>query len=277
MTEYLILSLIGLFAGGVGGLLGVGGSIIMIPAMTEIFGPQQHLYQSAAMIVNFFVVVPAVIQHRRAGAVNKSTVARIMPLALVAVVLGVVASELPFFRGSGEAKLRGVFGLFLFCVASNEFCRLIRPIEEPAPLAANNPSISPRLSWRLAAAVALPVGFIAGLLGIGGGLVAVPLQQRLLKIPIRNAIANSAALIIATSIVGATSKNYAFMSSPTGNLKPLLYAAVLIPTAIIGSYVGAHLTHRVPMRTVKIGFFLLLATAAIRLCYTALRDMTGLA
>lgn len=273
MTEYFILSLIGLLAGGVGGLLGVGGSIIMIPAMTEMFGPQQHLYQSAAMIVNFFVVVPAVIQHRRAGAVNKATVARIMPLALVAVVLGVVASEIPLFRGTGEAKLRGVFGLFLFFVAANEFYRLIHPIEEHVPVSSGDPSKTPHISWRLAASVALPVGFVAGLLGIGGGLIAVPLQQRLLKIPIRNAIANSAALIIATSIVGAASKNYAFMSSPAGNLKPLLYAAVLIPTAIIGSYVGAHLTHRVPMRTVKIGFFLLLATAAVRLCYTALGDI----
>ncbi|MCH9003289.1 MAG: TSUP family transporter, partial [Planctomycetes bacterium] len=62
--------LIGLFTGVVGGLLGVGGSIVMIPAMTEVIGPDQHLYQAAAMIVNFFVVVPAVYQHRKAGAID---------------------------------------------------------------------------------------------------------------------------------------------------------------------------------------------------------------
>ena len=66
--EMLILMAIGLCAGLLGGLLGIGGSVVMIPAMSVIFGPAQHLYQGAAMIVNFFVVIPAVIQHRRAGA-----------------------------------------------------------------------------------------------------------------------------------------------------------------------------------------------------------------
>ena len=54
------LVVIGLLTGVVGGMLGVGGSIVLIPAMTEVLGPNQHLFQATAMIVNFFVVVPAV-------------------------------------------------------------------------------------------------------------------------------------------------------------------------------------------------------------------------
>ena len=67
-----VLAAVGLLAGVLGGLLGVGGSILMIPAMVFLFadryGPEgQHLYQAAAMIVNLFVVLPAVDRHRRAG------------------------------------------------------------------------------------------------------------------------------------------------------------------------------------------------------------------
>ncbi len=36
-----------------GGLLGLGGSTIMIPALVMVFGENQHLYQAAAMICNF--------------------------------------------------------------------------------------------------------------------------------------------------------------------------------------------------------------------------------
>ena len=74
-------------------MLGVGGSLIMILALTELLGPDQHLYQSAAMIVNFFVVVPAVIQHRRAKVIELTTVMRLIPLAFAAVIVGVMMSE----------------------------------------------------------------------------------------------------------------------------------------------------------------------------------------
>ena len=67
VVETVTLIIIGLFAGLLGGMLGVGGSIVILPALTEVLGPNQHTYQAAAMVVNFFVVMPAVWQHRRAG------------------------------------------------------------------------------------------------------------------------------------------------------------------------------------------------------------------
>ena len=102
------LVLIGLLTGIVGGMLGVGGSIVLIPSLTEVLGPNQHLYQATAMIVNFFVVAPAVYQHARAKAISRATVARIVPIAALAVVIGVGLSELPVFSGDGEAYLRAL-------------------------------------------------------------------------------------------------------------------------------------------------------------------------
>ena len=284
LLEFVVLVVIGLFAGLVGGLLGVGGSIVMIPAMTEVLGPNQHLYQSAAMIVNFFVVVPAVYQHRRAGAIERATVLRIVPLAAVAVLLGVGISELGFFSGKGEAYLRGLFGLFLLGVAVTDLYRLWRgsgrgPSAVGKPTDPDAPEPRPRASmtWTRVAAVALPTGLVAGLLGIGGGVLAVPLQRRLLHIPIRTAIANSATIIIATSSIGAVAKNHAYMADHDYTMKSFLLAAVLIPTAIIGSLNGSRLTHRLPLKTVKAAFLILLILAAARLTYKAGRDLESAA
>ena len=57
--DYFVLVMIGLVMGVFGGLLGIGGSAVMIPAMIIFFKGNQHLYQSSAMICNFFVAVSA--------------------------------------------------------------------------------------------------------------------------------------------------------------------------------------------------------------------------
>ena len=273
--DYIILIIIGLVAGAVGGMLGVGGSVVMIPAMTEFIGPNQHLYQAAAMIVNFFVVVPAMIQHRRANAIEASTVKRLLPLALLAVVVGVILSELPFFAGPGEAYLRGIFGLFLLAISLYDVYRLIRG---KRPDTADETPIdhTSTISVGKAAIVALPTGLVAGLLGVGGGIMAVPLQRRFLGLPIRTAIANSATLIIATSFVGAMAKNSAYMAEHNHSTESLVLAAILIPTAIVGSLFGSRMTHRLPLPVVKGAFMILLAIAAVRLTYRASIDMSNI-
>ena len=81
----------------------LSGSIILIPALTEFRGPNQHLYQATAMIMNFFVSVPAVYQHWRARAIDAATIIRLVPLSIVFVAIGVALSESRLFAGTGEA------------------------------------------------------------------------------------------------------------------------------------------------------------------------------
>lgn len=259
-SELVILALVGLIAGIAGGMLGIGGSIVMIPAMAEILPPDQHLFQAAAMIVNFFVVVPAVMRHQAAGAIDGRTVGRIVPPALLGVVGGVLLSEAGVFAGRGEAYLRGLFGLFLMIVAVIELWRLARRTPEHESDGGDG-----GLSATRAALIAVPVGLVAGLLGVGGGILAVPLQRRFLRIPIRAAIANSATLIIATSLVGALAKNTAYAMEHGLTSKPFVLAGVLIPTAAIGSLIGSRLTHRLPIPTLKAAFLVVMIVAGLRL------------
>jgi uncharacterized membrane protein YfcA len=265
----LVLVLVGLIAGLLGGLLGIGGSIVMIPSMRELMdghGGDQHLYQAAAMIVNFFVITPSVVQHLRARAVVWPVVRRLAPAAVICVIGGVLLSEAPVFRSSGEVYLAGVFGLFLFYVVAVNVHRLIT-----RPATAVDPRWDPEhVTWHGPVAVGIAVGLVGGLLGIGGGVISVPLQQRFLHIPLRNAIANSAVTIIPLSIVGATLKNYELVSHHDHTLRePLVLAALLIPTAIAGGFIGGRLTHSLPLRVVRGAFVLLILIAAIRMSLRA--------
>lgn len=269
--EYLIYAAIGLGAGLLGGLLGVGGSIVMIPALTEVFGPRQHLYQAAAMIVNFFVVLPAVHYHVRAQAVQRAVVSRLAPTAVVSVILGVLASEWPGFKGRGEAYLTILFGLFIFLLGVQNVVMFLRAGGDPSTRAFD----PVRDRWRAALGAGVPTGFVAGLLGVGGGVICVPLQNRFLGIPLRNAIANSAATILALCLVGAATKNYALAAGHTEYTlgQSLGIAAALAPTALVGGLLGARLVHRLPVRAIRFVLIVFLVVAAVRMVDTGRREL----
>ncbi|NOX58408.1 MAG: sulfite exporter TauE/SafE family protein [Planctomycetes bacterium] len=261
--ETAVITLIGLVAGVLGGLLGVGGSVVMIPALTELLGPSPHRYQAAAMIVNFFVVAPALIQHARKKAIIFSIVNRMAPAAGVAVVVGVWTSERSFFLHGGQSTLILIFGLFLLWVAGRQVFSLRSASED-----SNGRIADPKLEgWRAALMIGLPMGFVAGLLGVGGGVVCVPFQTRFLRIPMRQAIANSAATILLLSLIGAILKNTAIAvhHHDVALNDSLVLAATLIPPAIIGSMIGSRLTHVLPAKALRIVLIALLLAASARM------------
>lgn len=266
----LIVAAVGLAAGVLGGMLGIGGSVLMIPAMVLLFGQgtrdpgfNQHLYQAAAMIVNLFVIAPATYRHAKAGAVRTDVLKRLMPAAAAFIFLGVFASTLPLFDpqntylgATGPQWLGRLFAAFLaYVIALNllRFLRGRRDVEGDERLA----------TWRIVS-IGAAMGFLAGLLGIGGGALAVPMQQVLLRLPLRQCIANSAAVICLTAGVGAVAKNLA-LPPACDPVDALTLAALLAPTAVLGGYLGGSLTHKLPTAAVRLLFIALLATAGARM------------
>jgi hypothetical protein len=260
------IALTGLVAGTLGGMLGVGGSVIMLPALVMIFGQNrhpgfhQHLYQAAAMIANVLVVLPAFWRHARAGAVVRPALMRMLPAALGFVIVGVMVSNLDafdparrYFGASGPVWLGRVLAVFLAYVIVVNIRRLVSGRREAIGTS--------RVTTARGSAVGAAMGFAAGLMGIGGGAIAVPLQQTLLRLPLRNCIANSTAIIVVTAAAGAVVKN-ATLPGDASVLDSLRLAGLLAPTAIVGSLIGATLTHRLPVRAVRIAFIVLMAVAA---------------
>ncbi len=268
LAGYLLIVLLGLVAGGAGGLLGIGGSLVMIPGLVLMFGASraggdvQHLYQAAAMIVNFFVVAPAVIRHGQAKATQSAVVRWTIPSAIVGAVGGVYVSEMSIFKGGGQGYLQIAFSVFLVYVVLYNLQKLrsgrrLNPMDEAA---------AKRLSRVLIVLlVGLPAGLLGGLLGIGGGLVAVPAQQVGLRIPLRNAIANSAATILWSSVVGAAVKNYHLSDHGHAVGQSLQLAVCLIPSAMVGSWYTAARVHRWPVSIIRVVFDVVLAYCGRRM------------
>lgn len=262
--EYFWLIVIGLFAGVLGGLLGTGGSVIMIPAMVWLLGTtnaagidQIHQYQGTAMIVNFMLAGLSALKHLRAKAIYGCVWKVLVPTAAVGVLAGVALSRIPTFRGEGAAYLRYIFGLFLIYVAVYNLYKIVRvpKFDGITREQARNVPV-----WKKGV-VGSVMGVFSGILGLGGGAQAVPLMQIIVKMPLRNSIATSAATIFCVSWIGAIAKN-ASMGSDGSPLRSLQLAACLAPTAMIGAYIGGHLTHTLPIKYVRIAFVLVMGLAA---------------
>ncbi len=258
LPEIITLVVLGLAAGLLGGLLGIGGSIVMIPVLTLLFGHNQHLSQAAAMIINVFVAVPALGRHHGVDAVDWKVVRRMLPASLVLIVVGVELSN----QLDGAVLMR-LFGVFLLYVIFDNLRKLV--VGRSA-----GPEDGARRGWIASSAVGGIMGFAAGLLGIGGGVIAVPLLQRICGLPLRQSIACSSALMCVTAVVGAIRKNVALASiidpagAPLDYRESLIIAACLAPTALLGGHLGAGLTHTMSLRWLRIAFVVLISAACVK-------------
>ncbi len=269
IQQILTLFAIGALGGTIGGMLGVGGGLVMIPAMLFLlgdhFGPDSlHLYKLAAITTSVVVAIPAAVRHWRERAVVFRALGGIVPLALVGVLAGVWAASL--FSGAQTRVLKQIFGGFLeFVVAFNVF-QMWRASHGDGGLFDHCPMPSRRgvYGW----IIGFPAGLTAGLLGVGGGIWAVPAQRLFLGVQLRNAIATSAAMIVAVALTTALAQSIAV--TRIGALDPLRgwwLSLWLAPGAVVGGWVGAGLTHRLPVPTLRHAFHVLLVFAGIRLMF----------
>lgn len=260
LTTWLVfeIAVIGLAAGVLGGLAGVGGSMIMLPALHWLIGDEpasiHHLYMAAAMTVNIAVSLPAAWRHNASGAVRHDLVPRLAIATVIAVVVGVSISNLV----QGDF-LRLLLGVFLLTYCAFNLWRLRRP----------EPTASARecSGTRNLAISGGATGLVGGLLGLGGGVMLVPLLQMLCRVPLKQAIATSSAVIWMSAIVGAGVKMATLHTVGQNWTDAALLAGLLTPTAIAGGIIGAALTQRLPTRTVRIVVTALLIVAAIRLLW----------
>ena len=256
-----MLVLIGISTGLFGGLLGIGGSVIMIPAMVLAFGENQHLYQASAMICNFFVAASATFAHKKEKILSNSVIKFLIPSAVAGVILGVTFSNLSLFSADRSYLLVRIFGFFLIYVVVYNIIRLYRSINQTAALGDS----AIRESGFLTVIAGLITGIGAGLLGLGGGTICIPLQQVLLRMPLKKAMANSSATIILTAAVGAALKNATLNQHSVSVDESVKIAAVIIPTAIIGGFLGARLMHILPKNVVRTAFIILMILASYRM------------
>ncbi len=256
----LILAGVGAFAGILAGLLGVGGGIILVPALFYLFsaagyGSDDLMQICLATSLATIIVTSSrsVMAHNRKGVVDWQILKDWAPGIMIGAAAGVL-----MVSALRTHTLQVIFGVLVVLIALY--------------------MMFGKSSWRLADQMpqgpikyvfSALTGFISVLLGIGGGSIGVPLMT-LHGRPIHQAVATAAGFGLLIALPSAL----LFLFTPTGNAPPLTIGAVNIPaflivivmTLLTAPY-GAHLAHRLDAKVLKkvfAGFLMLVALNMLR-------------
>jgi uncharacterized membrane protein YfcA len=218
ITHIIILLASGVVAGFSSGLLGLGGAFIMTPVQYMVFtgmGIPEEIAIRLAFGTSLLAVLPTVAsgawRHDRMGAVWWKAALVMGSFSLVFAFAGAtLAAHLP------GVWLRIAFGALILASA-------IRMLTARETQLEAKPRDNPWL-W---VAMAVPVGFISGIFGIGGGIMMVPVMVLAFRFRMHTAIATSLAVMIFTSTGGVI--GYIISGLGVPNLPPYSIGYVNLP------------------------------------------------
>jgi len=229
---FLELVVLGILAGGVGSLTGIGGGLIITPVLTLLFGVPIHQAIGTSLccvIATSSGAAASYIEHRL------SDIRLGMTLEL-ATTMGAVTGSLVAGLLSREA-LAVLFAMLLAYAGASMARRSFKGhVAEPE---GEGSYTVKRLRLGLAGSGA--AGVISGLLGVGGGVIKVPLMYLAMGVPFKVATATS------NFMIGVTAAASAFIYYSRGDVWGLITA----PTAVgvfVGANLGTHVMRRAPSR-----------------------------
>jgi uncharacterized protein len=194
-----------------------------------------------------------------------------VPIGVAAALAAVLASRVAPM--ADPRLLRVGFGVLLLASA----WRLLRS-RGPVP-SADAPEALPRelrLSRPVTVGVGGAMGFFSALLGVGGGIVGIPLLLGVVRMDLRRVAATSMAIISVTSLAGAAAY---MLSLPAATLRPgwsagyvdLPVALVMSAGTLLSVALGASLNRRLDPRALAVVFAVLFAVVGTRLLAGNLR------
>lgn len=253
----------GAIAGGVGSLLGLGGGVFLVPLLNLALG--FPLRTAAAVSLTTVIATSSSVSAGRTGTQMIN-----LRLGMVIEVATVAGSLLGGFTAHlfSEAALQRLFGLVAVLTATAVLARINRrnvifdPDAHPGALGGrffdtdSGGSVTYRVKRLLVALLAsFAAGNVSSLLGLGGGIVKVPVLNTWCGVPMRAAVATSAFMI------GVTATGGAVIYYGRGDLPPLA-AAPAVLGVLPGSWSGLHLARRTSARWLKILLMLVLLVVA---------------
>jgi len=254
----LEFSAIGVVAGFLAGLLGIGGGMVMVPVLTLILtqrGVSDDLAVkmaiATAMATILFTSLSTMRAHQRRGAIRWDVVRGLAP----GIVLGGLAAGAGVFALVKGQALALFFAGFVTYTAT----QMLR-------------AITPKPSRQLPAsgglfAVGGGIGLLAGLVGAGGAFIAVPFMTRC-NVPMHNAVATGAAIGFPVAL--ASTAGYVIggwsQPAPLPGALGFLYIpalAVIALASVLVAPIGARVAHSLDVRQLRRIFAVMLYAVAI--------------
>lgn len=288
MVSLLALALFGVGVGFVAGLFGVGGGFLLTPLLTVVLGFPLPVAIGCGLCQMVGTATVSLLRHRRlkqgelrfdllmlvpsalgavAGARTVQVLAlhgdvellgRRLPLVVVVLYTAYIVFLVGSALGLGKRAKDGVEVLGYVRRGPLARVRLPPYLDLPAvPLS--------RVSAPVVAYVGLGLGYLSGLLGVGGGVALMPALLYGFGFPIRQAAGTGLLVLLVTSATAT------YAHARQGHVH-LGAAMVLAIGASVSAQLGALATARLPARWLRSGLFLLIAVTVLAILYDLLRQ-----
>jgi uncharacterized membrane protein YfcA len=243
--------LIGLSGGFFGGLAGLGGGLIMIPLMSWIVRLTQHQAHGTSLAAIVFTSLIGSMMYFYHGSVDWTAALILAAAAMLTARFGALyAHSLP------EKTLKKAFGWFIIVIS------LL--LVSKGTLLKLSFQIGPSLYHIILIITGIFTGFLAGMMGVGGGSVMIPSLAIFIAMPQHLAQGTSLLAMLPGSAVGA------FTHYRLGNIVKKIAVGLMIGAAI-GGYLGASLAHIMPEMYLRVIFSIVGLWMGIRYLRTVRR------
>ena len=270
MQTYLWLSVLGLFVGVCGTLVGAGGGFILVPTLLLLYPREKpETITSMALAVVFFNAFSGSVAYARMGRIDYKSGLLFCSTTVPGAVVGALTTAMLSRRVFDLS-----FGVLLLAVAVFLLTNRVRATpaaseegnDEVTRFLTERNGVSHRYTYRATYGLTISavVGFFSSLLGIGGGIVHVPALIYVLNFPIHVATATSHLLLAVMSLAGT------LVHILTGSFQHgVRRTAALSVGVIIGAQVGAWLSSRIHGAWIIRALGAALGLVALRLLFQA--------
>ncbi len=253
---------LGVFAGLLGGMLGVGGGIVVVPALIWIFKQEgvqadvlTHLAIGTSLAAIIFTSLSAIRAQQKRGAIDWAVVRMLVPATLIGgLVSGYLAGFIP------AATLKMIFSIFLLAVSLQLLAKWQPASHWTLP--------GPKALW----GVGLGIGSLSAMMGIGGGTISVPFLHAC-NVDMKRAIAISTTLGFPIALFGAA--GFVLSGWHHAGLPAWSFGYVDLPallavgaTSMAVAPLGVRLAHHLPVARLKRAFGMLLLVVALQMLFS---------
>jgi len=252
----------GAATGLLAGLLGIGGGIVTVPVLFQVFvfmeldpSLQMHCAVGSSLAVIMITAIRAGFAHYDKGVVDMVLVRRWGPMIVLGTVIG--AASVRFLNPSILQFVFGMLSLFLAIWLS--FFNIARPHASlPHPF--------------IQRGLATLIGYFASIMGIGGGMM-LNIVQVLSGRSIHQSVGTSSALgffVALPGTLGFMVAGYGLAGLPAFSIGyvNLLAVACLVPSAAVAAPLGAKLAHHFSRKQLERIFCVFLVIATVRMFWS---------
>ncbi len=239
--DYVITVASGILIGVVSALAGIGGGTLMVPFMTLILGINAKVAVASSLMTVIITSSSAAYVYLKENLVNMKVALLLTPATCLGAIVGShITISLP------QEDVKRILGVGLILIS---LLMIFGKTKE---------ALGQVRRFKEGSSASFLAGLLSGMLGIGGGVLKVPIMNLVMDVPIKEAVATSAFMI------GLTASTGTMVYLVRGIVDPALVAGFAIGI-IPGATLGAKLLKGAKPKAIKILFSLLLIYAGIKL------------